>query len=48
MRAAFIAAVALGIGVAAAKDITSGWAGHYERHFENGLVSGERYMSGHA
>jgi hypothetical protein len=43
--AAFIAAGALGIGIAWAGDITEDWAGHYERSFENGLVSGETYTS---
>ena len=45
------AAIALGVAVglaacaAAATTITTGWDGVYERRFENGLVSGERFES---
>jgi hypothetical protein len=37
--------VALCVGFASAGDISNEWAGVYQRSFENGLVTGERYES---
>jgi hypothetical protein len=47
MRAAvaFIAAALFCIGCAAADGFVTDWAGVYERHFQNGLVSGETFES---